>query len=163
MPKGLKVEDLKIVFDTGGERAQQVMARLNEIANQAEAPASSVSTFSEAPIRHGSVTVNLKTREETILYEDELYLEQPSTQDDTSVPDYDSPLSPHAQPPSLLRSTDWTEENPQNYADTKSTCKLYAQKNGQVYQSSGFKVGPRYVASAGHAIYQLNWEYGGQG
>ena len=48
----------------------------------------------------------------------------------------------------------WFEYNPQNYFDTRSTCKLTIMlKDGSYGYGSGFMIGPNHIATAGHCIY----------
>ena len=47
----------------------------------------------------------------------------------------------------------WFEYSPQSYADTRSTYYIRFKSNGAWYSGTAFKIGNRYLATAGHNIY----------
>lgn len=48
---------------------------------------------------------------------------------------------------------DWTEPNPQNYHETRNTCKLLIQTQAGTKYGSGFMISNSAVGTAGHCIY----------
>lgn len=104
-----------------------------------------------------STEYNPSTKQEKIVIENDLYLEPPIKYAEYEPGDTDlssTPFSPFSSP-LLTRSLDWTEENPQNYADTKTIFKLFIFKSGynEVWNGTAFKVSANYLATAGHCLF----------
>ncbi len=55
--------------------------------------------------------------------------------------------------------TDWYTPNPQNYSDTRKTCKLiiHTQDDKTTYSGSGFLISNNTVVTAGHCIYDPDY------
>lgn len=145
-------DDISYVLDHDVNAGEQILQHLSEVAIPAEVPEDASISSPNEDVFHYSVEYNQETGKETIVYENELYLEPVVTQ--TEYVGEGNNLPPLIRP--LTRSyADWTEQNPQNYSNTKSIFKLFiqTQDGSSMYHGSAFKISGNYLGTAGHCLY----------
>lgn len=144
------VEEICYVLENDEETGAELLKYLDSIALPAECDGTEADlgrTAKEDETRSYSVEYNAETGEEKIVYDD--FSDEES---EVSLLKQDGAWTLALAPRSYA---DWTEENPQSWADTKTIFKLYIwpQDYANVFEGTGFRISKNYIATAGHCIY----------
>lgn len=152
----INFDDIVFVLKQDKKAGSEILKYLDEISIPAEPDiesdeTSALSSSSNDEIRHYTVEYNTDTKEEKTVYEDFLDVKPKVSEvegDDEGTEENDLLSSP------ILRSTDWSENNPQLYKNTKSIFKLFIQSSsGNIIEGSAFKISGNYLGTAGHCVF----------
>ncbi|HVI42825.1 MAG TPA: trypsin-like peptidase domain-containing protein [Anaerovoracaceae bacterium] len=155
IPESITRSDMELFLKEGGSQVGSILAQISSkslpIEDLSSGNFDSSSQKNNLDEARNSYSYNPITGSTSYVDGSTYDKEVPDGQtSDGSIISEGSGVKPLDYPP------DWYEYDPQNYSNTRSTCKLIIKlKNSSTtYLGSGFMIAPNYIATAGHCIYQ---------